>query len=38
MMHARSTAIPFYERLGYRIEGGEFVQQTIPHVIMVKDI
>ena len=37
-MDARKTAVGFYEKLGYHIEGGEFLQVTIPHFRMVKDI
>jgi GNAT superfamily N-acetyltransferase len=35
-MHARKTAIGFYEKLGYRISGHEFEEVTIPHYIMEK--
>jgi ribosomal protein S18 acetylase RimI-like enzyme len=35
-MHARKTAIGFYEKLGYRISGQEFEEVTIPHYIMEK--
>jgi ribosomal protein S18 acetylase RimI-like enzyme len=35
-MHARKTAIGFYEKLGYRIKGDEFLEITIPHFIMEK--
>ncbi len=37
-MDARKIAGGFYEKLGYRVEGGEFLQVTIPHVRMVKDL
>jgi predicted GNAT family N-acyltransferase len=37
-MDARKTAIGFYEKSGYHVEGGEFIQVTIPHFKMVKDI
>jgi ribosomal protein S18 acetylase RimI-like enzyme len=30
-LHARSTAVPFYEKLGYERTGGEFEEVTIPH-------
>ncbi len=36
MMHARDTAIGFYERAGYKIEGDMFMEVSIPHHIMVK--
>lgn len=35
-MHARDTAIPFYERLGYSVEGQGFEEVTIPHHVMTK--
>ena len=37
-MHARKTAIGFYEKLGYAVSGGEFVEVTIPHCIMEKSL
>ena len=38
MMHARVTAIGFYEKLGYVKKEGQFIEITIPHVIMEKNI
>ena len=35
-MHARKTATGFYEKLGYNISGGEFMEVTLPHVVMEK--
>jgi N-acetylglutamate synthase-like GNAT family acetyltransferase len=35
-MHARKTAIGFYQKLGYGITGDEFEEVTIPHYIMEK--
>ncbi len=35
-LHARKTAVPFYERLGYNIIGDEFVEVTLPHYKMEK--
>jgi ribosomal protein S18 acetylase RimI-like enzyme len=35
-MHARKTAIGFYEKLGYRPIGEQFEEVTIPHYIMEK--
>jgi GNAT superfamily N-acetyltransferase len=35
-MHARKTATGFYEKLGYNISGGEFLEVTLPHVVMEK--
>lgn len=37
-MHARSTAVGFYEKLGYSICGEEFLEVTIPHVEMARDL
>lgn len=37
-MHARSTAVGFYQKLGYRISGHEFMEVTIPHYVMEKDL
>jgi predicted GNAT family N-acyltransferase len=35
-MHARKTALGFYEKLGYSTAGEEFTEVTIPHYIMEK--
>jgi len=35
-MHARKTALGFYEKLGYTASGEEFTEITIPHYIMEK--
>lgn len=35
-MHARKTAVGFYQKLGYSISGDEFVEVTIPHYTMEK--
>jgi predicted GNAT family N-acyltransferase len=32
--HAQLSAVPFYERLGYRREGGEFVEAAIAHLLL----
>jgi predicted GNAT family N-acyltransferase len=37
-MHARKTAIGFYERLGYEVCGDEFQEVTIPHFVMEKKL
>ena len=37
-MHARKTALGFYERLGYKVRGDEFRELTIPHYIMEKNL
>ena len=36
MMHARVTATGFYEKLGFEKKDGQFIEITIPHVIMEK--
>jgi predicted N-acetyltransferase YhbS len=38
MMHARVTAIGFYEKQGYIKKDGQFIEITIPHVIMEKKL
>lgn len=37
-MHARSNAIGFYEKVGYRVKGDQFTEVTIPHFMMEKDL
>ena len=37
-MHARKTALGFYEKLGYKPEGDEFMEVTIPHYLMKKKL
>ena len=37
-MHARKSATGFYEKLGYAVSGGEFVEVTLPHVVMEKKL
>lgn len=38
MMHARGTAVGFYEKCGYRTVGGPFPEQGIPHIRMEKHL
>lgn len=38
MMHARDTALGFYEKSGYRIKGEGFMEVTIPHHHMEKKL
>jgi N-acetylglutamate synthase-like GNAT family acetyltransferase len=38
VLHARDTAVPFYLRLDYEIEGEPFEEVTIPHRKMAKDL
>ena len=37
-MHARKNAVGFYEKMGYKIEGDEFIEITIPHYVMQKKL
>ena len=36
MMHARKTAIGFYEKLGYEKKGMQFIEVNIEHFVMEK--
>jgi len=38
IMHARDTAIGFYERCGYKVTGNPFTEVTIPHHVMEKQL
>jgi N-acetylglutamate synthase-like GNAT family acetyltransferase len=38
IMHARKTAIGFYEKLGYTVTGKEFIEISIPHIVMEKKL
>ena len=38
VMHARKTAVGFYEKLDYKVTSGEFDEITIPHFIMEKKL
>lgn len=38
IMHARKTAIGFYEKLGYSLVGNEFTEVSIPHLVMEKKL
>lgn len=37
-MHARKSALGFYEKLGYKISGKEFTELNIPHYRMEKQL
>jgi predicted GNAT family N-acyltransferase len=37
-MHARETAVGFYEKLGYKVAGDRFTEVTIPHFVMEKKL
>lgn len=38
VLHARETAVPFYLRLGYVVEGEKFEEVTVPHWRMRKGL
>jgi predicted GNAT family N-acyltransferase len=38
IMHSRVTSIPFFEKLGYHVTGEQFIELTIPHVVMEKEL
>lgn len=35
-MHARKPSVAFFEKMGYRVAGDEFIEITIPHYVMEK--
>lgn len=37
-MHARKTALGFYEKLGYKVCSDEFMEVTLPHFVMEKNL
>jgi len=37
-MHARNNSIGFYEKVGYKKKGDEFIEVTIPHYVMEKQL
>jgi predicted GNAT family N-acyltransferase len=38
VMHARRTAVGFYEKQGYRTSGPEFEEVSLPHLLMRKPL
>jgi len=36
MMHARNTAIGFYEKFDFKVKGAEFIEVNVPHHVMEK--
>jgi len=38
IMHARKHAIGFYEKVGYKTRGDEFIEVSIPHLAMEKQL
>ena len=37
-MNARKNTAGFYERMGYKVTSNEFIQLTIPHIVMEKQL
>ena len=37
-MHARKNATGFYEKMGSKVSGDEFIEITIPHYVMTKKL
>jgi ribosomal protein S18 acetylase RimI-like enzyme len=37
-MHARQNALGFYEKVGYKVKGDQFMEVTIPHYVMEKQL
>jgi predicted GNAT family N-acyltransferase len=37
-MHARVHSVGFYEKVGYKVQGDQFVEVTIPHYVMEKQL
>lgn len=37
-MHARKNALGFYEKMGYKVASEEFLEVTIPHYVMEKEL
>ena len=38
MMHARKTAVGFYEKHGYKVTSDEYEEITVPHYTMEKEL
>ena len=38
VLHARETALGFYEKMGYKVEGDRFIEVTIPHFYIRKNL
>ncbi len=38
IMHARQDSIHFFEKLGYEVQSEPFIELTIPHVVMGKEL
>jgi predicted GNAT family N-acyltransferase len=37
-MHARKNTVPFFEKMGYKVTSNEFIEITIPHYEMEKEL
>ena len=37
-MHARKNVVGFYEKMGYKKKGDEFIEVTIAHYVMEKEL
>lgn len=37
-MHARQNVVGFFEKAGYKVKGDQFIEITIPHYIMEKEL
>jgi N-acetylglutamate synthase-like GNAT family acetyltransferase len=38
IMHARKNTAEFFEKCGYKVSGTEFIELTIPHYQMIKEL
>jgi predicted GNAT family N-acyltransferase len=38
ILHARKDVVSFYEKLGYRIVGEEYIEASIPHLNPITSI
>ncbi len=38
IMHARQTAVSFYEKFGFQKKGDEFYELNLPHILMEKSL
>ena len=38
ILHARETVVPFYKRMGYSVNSEKFIEVTIPHFSMIKEL
>jgi ribosomal protein S18 acetylase RimI-like enzyme len=37
-MHARNNSLGFYEKVGYKVKGDQFIEVTLPHFVMEKEL